>query len=187
MITQAMASRPSRTPETSDRIIVVGLPSHLFRAGRGCQALLRGAARKRGCGCGNRALSAHDAGPRRHRFRFQGWFKFDGRRDAHFTCQRALGSTCVVALGRRLDRGKRIIGYWHWELPEVPCTWTVGFKVAHEIWVPSRFVAKSLSRINPGKPVRIMPHPVALRVPAPRAPRERNGRQFVRGFWLGHG
>jgi len=108
MITQAMASRPSRTPETSDRIIVVGLPSHLFRAGRGCQALLRGAARKRGCGCGNRSLSAHDAGPRRHRFRFQGWFKLDGRRDAHFTCQRALGSTCVVALGRRLVRGKVI-------------------------------------------------------------------------------
>jgi glycosyltransferase involved in cell wall biosynthesis len=85
----------------------------------------------------------------------------------------------LLLLGRRLVRGKRIVGYWHWELPEVPDDWKIGYPFVHEIWVPSRFVEKAVARSNPGKPVRIIPHPVALRVPNPKKSAQRTDRPFT--------
>ena len=72
-------------------------------------------------------------------------------------------------LGRRLVRGKWIVGYWHWELPEVPKIWRIGYRFVHEVWVPSRFVAQALLKGGFDKPLRIVHHPVALSVPCTKA------------------
>lgn len=66
-------------------------------------------------------------------------------------------------LPRFLLKNRRIIGYWAWELEILPKEWEIGFKLVHEIWVPSHFVAKA---VRPWadqyqKKVVVMPHPIA--------------------------
>jgi len=65
----------------------------------------------------------------------------------------------MLRLGRRRVRGKTIIGYWAWELPDLPPDWVAGLRFAHEIWVPSRFTAAAVAR-HTSLPVRVVPHPV---------------------------
>ena len=67
----------------------------------------------------------------------------------------------MARLGRRLVKEKRIIGYWAWELPEVPADWCHGVPFVHEIWTPSAFTAAAVGPIAAGRPVEIVPHPVA--------------------------
>ena len=74
------------------------------------------------------------------------------------------------ALGRRTVAQKRIIGYWAWELAKPPRGWELGYGLVHEIWTPSSFSAKALTRPG-GPPVSVVPHLAA----AP-APVERNRR-----------
>lgn len=62
-------------------------------------------------------------------------------------------------IGRRLTRGKRIVGYWHWELPRVPDDWRTGLRFVHEIWAPSRFTAEAIAALTT-RPIRVVPHPV---------------------------
>jgi len=62
-------------------------------------------------------------------------------------------------LGRSFIAGRRIIGYWNWELPRMGADWRRGFPYVHEIWVPSRFTADSLPP-DIKVPVRIVPIPV---------------------------
>jgi glycosyltransferase involved in cell wall biosynthesis len=69
---------------------------------------------------------------------------------------------------RHLLRGRRVIGYWSWELETVPATWQVGPRFVHEAWVPSRFTARAVEPLLPGR-VRIVPHPLAIVPPAPSA------------------
>jgi glycosyltransferase involved in cell wall biosynthesis len=84
----------------------------------------------------------------------------------------------MLRLGRRVVRGKRIIGYWTWELPLAPAEWWHGVPFVHEIWTPSRFAAAAMVPIASGRPIRIVPHPVAAAVTlhpvttarAPRSP-----------------
>ena len=68
--------------------------------------------------------------------------------------------------GRALLRGRRVIGYWAWELPVVPESWQAGLPLVHEVWVPSRFTAAALEPLLPGC-VRLVPHPLAAHPPAP--------------------
>jgi glycosyltransferase involved in cell wall biosynthesis len=70
----------------------------------------------------------------------------------------------MLRLGREVLRGRRIIGYWAWELQTVPPAWRVGLPFVHEVWVPSRFTADALGKLAPGR-VRVVPHPVALAAP----------------------
>ena len=67
----------------------------------------------------------------------------------------------MMRLGRHLVQHKRIIGYWAWELPDVPADWRHGLPFVHEIWAPSTFTAKAVKSIADGRPVRIRPYPVA--------------------------
>jgi glycosyltransferase involved in cell wall biosynthesis len=55
--------------------------------------------------------------------------------------------------------GKRCIGFWAWELPVFPAAWARAFNFVDEIWVPSQFVATSISAATK-KPVRVIPHAV---------------------------
>ncbi len=74
----------------------------------------------------------------------------------------------LLRLPRSLLRGRRIIGYWAWELPVAPTTWGAGPRLVHEIWTPSRFTADALEPLAPGR-VRVVPHPVAAGQIAPSA------------------
>lgn len=63
------------------------------------------------------------------------------------------------ALGRRRVRGRRIIGYWAWELPRLPKSWQVGLRFVHEVWVPSHFSQEAVMSATT-LPVRVVPHPL---------------------------
>jgi glycosyltransferase involved in cell wall biosynthesis len=63
------------------------------------------------------------------------------------------------ALGRGRIQGRRIIGYWAWELPKLPAPWREGFRFAHEIWVPSTFTRDAVAAAT-DLPVRVVPHPL---------------------------
>lgn len=65
-------------------------------------------------------------------------------------------------LGARTARGKYVVGYWAWELPDCPSEWQFGIPFVHEIWVPSQFAAKAIAPIAGTRPVHVLPHPVAL-------------------------
>ena len=61
--------------------------------------------------------------------------------------------------------GRYTIGFWAWELAEFPEALIPAFEAVHEVWVPSRYVARALSR-KTTKPVRVMPHRVVVEAPA---------------------
>ena len=76
----------------------------------------------------------------------------------------------LLRLPRRLIKGRRVIGYWAWELPTMPANWKIGLDFVHEIWVPSQFTADAIATMLPsGSPMqpRVMPHPLAVCPPAP--------------------
>jgi glycosyltransferase involved in cell wall biosynthesis len=70
----------------------------------------------------------------------------------------------MLRLDRSMRRGRRIIGYWAWELPTVPPDWRVGLPFVHEVWVPSTFTATALAGLVPGR-IRVVPHPLAIAPP----------------------
>ena len=72
----------------------------------------------------------------------------------------------LLRLPRGLMRGRRIIGYWAWELEVVPASWHAACACVHEVWAPSRFTAAALERLTPGR-VRVVPHALALAPPVP--------------------
>ncbi len=74
----------------------------------------------------------------------------------------------LLQLGRAALRGRRVVGYWAWELPVVPESWRAGLAFVHEVWAPSRFTAAALEPLLPGR-VRVVPHPVAAHPPLPSA------------------
>lgn len=63
------------------------------------------------------------------------------------------------ALGRERIKGRRIIGYWAWELPKVPAVWLPGLRFVHEIWVPSTFTRDAVAAAT-DLPVHVVPHPL---------------------------
>ncbi len=73
---------------------------------------------------------------------------------------------------RGLVAGRRVIGYWAWELPTMPPAWTAGLAFVHEIWTLSRFSADAIATLlPPGSPIvlRVVPPPVAIAPPRPSA------------------
>src|SRR3954467_99321 len=90
-----------------------------------------------------------------------------------------LAPLALLMLGRPTLRGKRIIGYFAWELPDLPDDWIAALDHVHEIWVPSRFTAGAFHR-HTNRPVHVVPHPVAICSPKPkRAPVSAAGRPFT--------
>jgi glycosyltransferase involved in cell wall biosynthesis len=74
----------------------------------------------------------------------------------------------LMRLPRAMVHGRRIIGYWAWELSRLPPEWAIGACFAHEVWVPSQFTADAVEKLRPGR-VRVVPHPVAAAPPSPSA------------------
>lgn len=73
----------------------------------------------------------------------------------------------LLRLGRGSVRGRRVVGCWAWELPQVSDDWRPGAALVHEAWVPSRFTAAAVEPLLAGRPVRVVPYPVAARPPRP--------------------
>ena len=71
----------------------------------------------------------------------------------------------LLRLGTPVVRGKRIVGYWAWELPQAPPDWRGGLRHVHDIWVPSRFTAAAVDALG-GPAAHVVPHPLP-----PAAPR----------------
>lgn len=67
----------------------------------------------------------------------------------------------LTLIGKRFLRDKRVTAYWAWELDRLPPNWKGGFSFAHEIAVPSRFVADAVARTSTALPIVVAPHPVA--------------------------
>lgn len=88
-------------------------------------------------------------------------------------CNAAIVPLEMLRLGRALVRGRRIIGFWPWELSVAPRRWTDGFGYVHEVWAPSRFSAEAVRAAMPagfgGRVVRVVPHPLAAAPPRPAA------------------
>ncbi len=66
----------------------------------------------------------------------------------------------LLRLPRGALRGRRVIGFWAWELPVLPPGWAQGARFVHEIWAPSRFTAQALTPLAPGR-VKPVPFPMA--------------------------
>jgi glycosyltransferase involved in cell wall biosynthesis len=77
----------------------------------------------------------------------------------------------LLRLPRGFSRGRRVVGYWAWELPELPPDWRGGARFVHEVWVPSPFAAAAIEPLLPGR-VRVVPFPLAVAPPRP-APLDR--------------
>lgn len=58
----------------------------------------------------------------------------------------------LIMLGRQFLRGKKVIGYWAWELPEMPLSWRSGFPFVHTIWCCSHFTRDAIAK-HTAKPV----------------------------------
>lgn len=77
----------------------------------------------------------------------------------------------MLRLGRRFVRGKRIVGWWAWELPCVPDDWRHGAPFVNEAWTLSRFAAEAFVPLL-GRAPPVLPPPCAMDVvAAPRPPR----------------
>jgi glycosyltransferase involved in cell wall biosynthesis len=66
--------------------------------------------------------------------------------------------------GAAFRRNKYNIGYFAWELPDFPDSWTPAFDYFDEIWCPSNFVTQAVSLKAP-IPVVTMPHSVGFARP----------------------
>jgi glycosyltransferase involved in cell wall biosynthesis len=74
----------------------------------------------------------------------------------------------LLRLPRGLVRGRRIVGYWSWELPVAPADWRIGRRFVHDVWVPTPFTADAVEPLLGRRPL-IVPHPMGLAPPVPSA------------------
>jgi glycosyltransferase involved in cell wall biosynthesis len=72
----------------------------------------------------------------------------------------------VLSRMKLSGRDRKVIAYWAWEVSALPGHWHRAFRLAHEIWVPSHFVADTLRTSGCTVPVRVVHHPVRDVAPA---------------------
>lgn len=82
-------------------------------------------------------------------------------------------ATLWLRRGNDLFDGRYLVGYWVWELPELPKIWHEAALLVDEIWAPSRFVANALAAQS-FRPVRHLPALVEFE-PVPRLARRKLG------------
>jgi glycosyltransferase involved in cell wall biosynthesis len=67
----------------------------------------------------------------------------------------------LLRLPAVVSRNRPIIGYWAWEMPDVPPEWRPALACVTEVWVPSRFTAAALEPLLPNR-VRVVPPALAV-------------------------
>jgi glycosyltransferase involved in cell wall biosynthesis len=68
----------------------------------------------------------------------------------------------LASIGKEALVHAHLVGYWAWELPHAPPLWLRRKTLVDEVWVPSAFTAAAVEK-DSTIPVRIAPHPLALR------------------------
>lgn len=71
-------------------------------------------------------------------------------------------SLTLPLIGAARVSGKRVVGYWSWELERIPDNWIRALRFVDEVWTPSQFVSSAIQPYT-DKPIRVIPHPVAIR------------------------
>jgi glycosyltransferase involved in cell wall biosynthesis len=74
----------------------------------------------------------------------------------------------LLRLPDAIVRNRPIVGYWAWEMPEVPPDWRPALACVNQAWVPSRFTAGALAPLLPGQ-VRVVPPPLGIVPPVASA------------------
>jgi glycosyltransferase involved in cell wall biosynthesis len=85
----------------------------------------------------------------------------------------------LMRLGKAVVSHRRVIGYWAWELEKAPPDWRSGVAAVHEVWAPSNFTARAIAPLIAPKTCRVVPHPVALRLPPDPVPNGDTQRPFT--------
>ncbi len=162
----ATAVRPSPAPDGGGPPVVVGFlrsPSGIGESARLCHAGLA----RLGLRPGHVDVS-HRFQPHRMLDRFVApEDRADGRGPLILHVNPPELPAVTGFLGRRLMRHRRVIGYWAWELEDLPPGWSRGARFVHEAWVPSRFVAEAVRR-RIDRPVRVVPHLLEATPATPR-------------------
>jgi glycosyltransferase involved in cell wall biosynthesis len=172
-----LAPRPDPTPDARGPIVVAGVlrsASGLGQSARLCyDALARAGIPVAGIDLSRRLMAEPDLAD----LSFVDGGSLTGPGTLIVHVNSPLLPLAIAAIGREVLAGKRVVGYWAWELARTPAEWRVGVPFVHEIWVPSRFVAAAIASAANGVPVRIIPHPIS----APRldAPRRDASRPFT--------
>lgn len=65
--------------------------------------------------------------------------------------------TALLRVQRGFLAGRRVIGYWAWELEKIPESWKAGTRFVHEIWAPSAFTASAFEEVAPGRVRTVLP------------------------------
>lgn len=73
-------------------------------------------------------------------------------------------------LGKKLVTGKKIVGCWAWELPELPPEWRHGLPYVHEVWGLSQMTNAAVRR-HTSLPIKLTPPPVVAGPATPPAAR----------------
>ena len=66
----------------------------------------------------------------------------------------------VLSRAKLSGQNRKLIAYWAWEVSVIPSYWRRAFRLTHEIWVPSRFVADALQNAGCAVPLKVVPHPI---------------------------
>lgn len=163
IFTRLFAPRPTQPPQFSERVFVVGYLrtcSGLGESARLCyDALRRHGADVYGIDLTGPMMQEEE----QIGFEFEDGSHLLGEGTVILHINAPWVPFALLLLGHKFVRGKCVIGYWHWELPEVPKDWRVGYAFVQEVWVPSLFVAQAIKRSKFERPIRIITHPVALR------------------------
>jgi glycosyltransferase involved in cell wall biosynthesis len=61
-----------------------------------------------------------------------------------------------LLLPKEIFSKRYVIGYWFWELPEIPDDWATAFSFVDEVWAASRFMQRAFTEKSP-VPVVLMP------------------------------
>jgi len=70
--------------------------------------------------------------------------------------------TVISYLGEKFFSNRYNIGYWAWELPEIPTEWKKYENCFDEFWVPSEFVKRAIiKKIN--RHVEVVPHSIEIK------------------------
>jgi glycosyltransferase involved in cell wall biosynthesis len=72
----------------------------------------------------------------------------------------------LLRLPGSVTRDRVIVGYWAWEMPEIPPEWRPALACVSQVWVPSRFTAAALEPLLPGR-VKVVPPALGLIPPIP--------------------
>lgn len=170
-ITSALAPRPDADAKAGSPIIVVGAlrsPTGLGQSARLCHDALKLAGHDVfGVDLSGALMQPRDV----TEFSFRDGRAVRGAGTLIVHVNAPFMALAMLALGKSLIEKKRVVGYWHWELPIAPPSWSRGVPFVHEIWTPSRFTAGSIAPIAADRPVHVIPHPVALAIARDRLSR----------------